>query len=267
MSIFRSVILAAILLLGISIHGVCTPVVPAGSTTPAVPTYTIGVENLQYYPFSIIENREYSGFSREVLDAFAKRQGFSFKYVPLAVNPLFSQYLVERTLDFKYPDNPKWKPELRSLLTISYSAPLVVSNDVAMVLPQNVGRNIKQIKTLGTVNGFTAWPYMKEIEDKSLSVVTNGSFEGLLRDAMQNRIDAVFINIDVANAKLRDVLRQPGALVFDPGLPYGRSDFCLSTLKYPGMVEEFNAFLLNERVFIESLRKKYKIEEFPEPLK
>jgi polar amino acid transport system substrate-binding protein len=252
MSTSRVCILAMILLFGNHINGVCAPI------------FTIGVENLQYTPFSAVENGEYIGFSREVLDAFAKKQGYTFKYIPLGVNRLFSQYLGERTLDFKYPDNPKWKPELRSSLMISYSGPLVVSNDVAMVLPENKGRNVGQIKTLGTVNGFTPWPYIKEIENKSITVVTNGSFEGLLRDAMQNRIDAVFINIDVANAKLRDVLRQPGRLVFDPGLPYGHSDFCLSTIKHPEVIEEFNAFLSGEHILVEKLREKYKIGEFPE---
>jgi polar amino acid transport system substrate-binding protein len=224
MSIYRSCICAVTLLLGNCIHGVCAPTAPI---TPTATTFTIGVENLQYYPLSTIQSGEYVGFAREVLDAFARKQGYNFKYIPLPVNRLYSLYLGEPRLDFKYPDNAKWKPELRASLTISYSTPLIVSNDVAMVLPENKGRNIGQLKSLGTVNGFTPWPYMAEIENKSLTVVTNGSFEGLLRDAMQNRIDAVFINIDVANAKLRDVLRKPGALVFDPGLPYGHSDFCL----------------------------------------
>lgn len=221
------------------------------------PTYTIGVENLQYYPLHTVRNGEYSGFARELLDAFAAKKGYAFKYVQLPINKLFPALLQENSIDFKYPDNPQWQPAQKSGIAVRYSAPVVVSEEGAMVLPEKKGIGLSRIKTLGTVLGFTPWPYKEPIDGKKISVVANGSFEGLLRDAMAGRLDAVYINVDVASAMLRDELKSPGKLVFDPTLPYARSDFSLSTVRYPAVIEEFNVFLKSERPMIEKLREKY----------
>lgn len=69
--------------------------------------FSVGVENLQYLPLHTVDSsNRYGGFAREVLDAFAAQQGYRFEYVPLPINRLYSRFLAERSLDFKYPDNP-----------------------------------------------------------------------------------------------------------------------------------------------------------------
>lgn len=227
------------------------------------PTYTIGVENLQYYPLHTVRNGKYIGFARDLLDAFASKKGYTFKYVPLPINKLFPALLQEGSVDFKYPDNPQWQPGLKQNAVVKYSMPVVVSEEGAMVLPGKKGAELAQVRTLGTVIGFTPWPYKDFIDAKQMTLVANGSFEGLLREAMMGRLDAVYINVDVANAMLRDVLKTPGKLVFDPDLPYARSDFSLSSVRYPAVIEEFNAFLHNEKPMIEELRKKYGLTDQP----
>jgi ABC-type amino acid transport substrate-binding protein len=175
------------------------------------------------------------------------------------INRISSAAVAVASVDFKYPDNPQWKPALKQGVQVAYSVPVIVSEEGAMVSPEKKGAALAQIKTMGTVFGLTAWPYKGVIAAKQVRLVANGSFEGLLRDALAGRLDAVYINVDVANAMLRDVLNSPGQLIFDPGLPYARSDFSLSSVRYPSVIAEFDAFLKNERPLVEKLRKKYQL--------
>lgn len=224
--------------------------------------YTIGVEELQYYPLHTTgRNAAFSGFARDVLDAFAKQQGYTFRYVPLPINRLYVAFLNEKSVDFKYPDNPKWKTEMRAGLKIAYSAPLVTSEEGALVLPNKKGRALHQIKSLGTVLGFTPWPYLPAIERKVLVLTVDSGLDGLLRHAMAGHIDAVYANVDVANYVLAEQLKAPGGLVFDPGLPHARSDFSMSSIRHPQVVTEFDAFLRRAQPLLRQLRGKYKIEE------
>ena len=223
-------------------------------------TFVIGVENLQYFPLhSTPATGEFAGYARDVLDAFALDQGYTFKYLPLPINRLFTVYLGDTTLDFKYPDNPNWQPGSRKGIVLTYSTPIVASEEGAMVLPQNKGRPLKRLKTLGTVLGFTPWPFMPDIQSKAIAVTTSSAFDGLLRHALAGHLDAVYVNVDVANYLLSEELKAPGGLVFDPGLPHGPSDFSLSTRSQHQVIAQFNLFLQRQRPLLQQLRAKYKI--------
>ncbi|GAB2866889.1 hypothetical protein GCM10027277_39770 [Pseudoduganella ginsengisoli] len=231
---------------------------------PGVRVFTVGVESLQYYPLHTVDrNNEYTGFAREVLDAFAHRHGYTFRYVALPINRLYSALLKDHTVDFKYPDNPKWREELRTAAPLSYSDVVVATEEGAMVLPNRRGRPLAEVKTLGTALGFTPWPYQDAIDSKAMTVTTNPSFEGLLRLAMAGHIDAVYVSVDVANHMLDEQLKAPGGLQFDPGLPHARSDFRLSTVRYPEVVQQFSQFLQQEKGWLHQLRSRYHIGSAP----
>jgi len=198
--------MGAVLLAAAALAGAIGHAQAAGKVTgkAAGNVYVIGVENIQYYPLhSTTPEGEYIGFAREVLDAFAHEQGYTFQYKPMPVNRLFATYFGDDSLDFKYPDNPKWQSERRKGGKLSYSTPIVVSQEGALVLPEHLGRPYKQVKSLGTMLGFTPWPYLPSIEDKSISLSTSGNFDSLLRLALSGHIDAVYMNVDVANYQLQ----------------------------------------------------------------
>lgn len=250
----------------------CCAAVPAGAGATAAAavaaapapgrTYTVGVENLQYFPLhSTDAGNHYTGFARDVLDAFARQHGYTFRYVPLPINRLYAAFLKEQTLDFKYPDHPKWREELRTSLRVSYSDVVVTSEEGAMVLPQNKGRPLRAIHRLGTVLGFTPWPYLPAIESKAITVTTGKRLDGLLRLALAGQLDAVYVNVDVANHLLAQQLKAPGGLQFDPGLPHARSDFRLSSLRHEEVVAQFSEFLQREQPLLQQLRRKYNLAE------
>jgi len=48
----------------------------------------VGVELQPYQPYSDVENGEYRGYARDLLDAFAAEHGYRFVYMPLPVRRL-----------------------------------------------------------------------------------------------------------------------------------------------------------------------------------
>ncbi|NRR33699.1 hypothetical protein HSX11_26320 [Oxalobacteraceae bacterium] len=232
----------------------------AEQTTESAPQqqFTIGWEQLQN---SNGYADKYERYAHEVFDLFAQRNGYAFHYVQLPINRLFSAFVIDQSLDFKYPDNPEWKKELRSKRSFSYSAPLATRLAGAMVLPQHQGRPLAAIRTLGTILGFTPVGYTEAIDKKALSVVRSNGYVSLLGHAMANHVDAAYINVETAKDVLKDRMRAPGALVFDPGLPHQYVELSLSTLRHPELITRFNLFLLEERPSLAKLRQKYHIEE------
>ncbi|MES2298421.1 MAG: hypothetical protein V4582_15355 [Pseudomonadota bacterium] len=229
-------------------------------------SYTIGVEDIEYYPLHSTRHApgkpsEYVGFAREVLDAFARAEGYNFEYRPMPINRLFDTYFGGDTLDFKYPDNPLWQAARRKGATLSYSVPIVLSQEGALVAPARRGHPLAQIKVLGTVAGFTPWPYLPTIEAKAMTLTTSASFDSLLRHAIAADIDAVYMNVDVANYQLGELLKQQGQLVFDPGLPHASSAFSLSSRRHHEVVAKFDRFLRQHGALLQQLRAKYKIAE------
>lgn len=218
--------------------------------------FTVGVEDLEYYPQYSHRGDQYLGFGRELLDAFAKSRGYRFEYKILPLNRLFREHLKGKSLDFQYPDNAYWEAQLRTGVTVYYSHPVMPFIDGVLVHPDNKGRGVGHLKMLGTMTGFTPWNYLDAIKKQEVTVFENDSFISLLKQAMLKRVDGAYINIEVARYQLREVLHQPDALVFDPDLPHTKDFYYLSSTRHPQVIREFNEFLAREQNLYEQIRKK-----------
>ena len=130
-----------------------------------------------------------------------------------------------------------------------------------MVLPENKGRGIDQIKIIGTVMGFSPWEYMQMADSGKITLVENASFSGLLQQVIAKRIDGAYINVAVADYHLKKELGKPGALVFDESLPYGKNNYHLSTMAHKDIIAAFNQFLKENEPLIHALKVKYGIEK------
>ena len=66
--------------------------------------YTIGVEGVDNLPIAKGEGSNYTGYARELLDAFAAKYGHKCNYSPMPVARLMDEFVVKKSLDFKgYP--------------------------------------------------------------------------------------------------------------------------------------------------------------------
>ncbi len=232
---------------------------PAAGIQARTGSLVVGVESQDYRPYYWTEKGEFRGPVREILDAFAARAGIGFVYEPLPVNRLYEKYL-DGELDFKFPDHPLWKQHIKKGRDISYSLPLLRFVDGVMVRPQRKGKGLTGLKVLGTVLGFTPRAYLEQIKQGRIKLSENASLVGLLEQAVMGRIDGAYVNPVVAGYLLKHTLKEPGALVFDAGLPYVKGSYLVSSFKHPGLISNLNRFVQKERELLGGIRLRYGLE-------
>ncbi|HEV7368277.1 transporter substrate-binding domain-containing protein [Arenibaculum sp.] len=229
----------------------------AASAVHAQTRYVVGVENIAYMPYYAYEDGRYGGFVRAVLDAFAADRGYAFEYRPLPIQRLYARFL-DGTVDFKFPDAPEWRQELRAGHEIAYSAPVADYVD-GTIVPAGKPAAKDEIRTLGTVAGFTPWAWADDLGSGGAVLSENGSFEALLAQVLNGRVDAAYANVAVVRHQL-DRLGRPGALVFAPDLPHVRGAYHLSTTKHPDVIAEFDAWLAANAGRVAEIRRRFGID-------
>ena len=220
--------------------------------------FVVGVENIDHYPHYTLQNGEWSGFGRDVLDAFAKDRGYSFTYRPYPVKRLMLKSWQEE-VDLMFPDNPLWFPEKKKAVAITYSVNFVEVVEGTLVPPERVGDGINAITILGTITGFTAASYTPYIEKGQVKIDHARDSRYVLLKVLDGRTDAAFMAVDSAKYVLDGVLNTPGSLVFDPSLPYDNYANYVSSVKRPHLIKEFDQFVEQHAAFIAELKQKYKM--------
>ncbi len=223
-------------------------------------TYVVGVEGIDYKPNGWVENGEYVGYGRAVLDAWAKDRHHTLRYRPMPVQRLFSE-LLQGVIDFKYPDSPHWQQAMKEGKPVTYSEPVAAFVDGVMVLPENKGKGAANLHSLGILHGFTAWDYLDVQKAGKISINENPVLAALLQQDLNKRVDGIYISIAVAQYQLDKVLKQPDALVFDPGLPHSKGAYTLSSLKHPEAIADFNAWMAQNPTVVARLKEEYGIEK------
>lgn len=232
-------------------------------------SYVVGVESLAYYPFYVDEKGSYQGFARELFDSFAKSQSIELTYQPMAVPDLFAS-LINESIDLKFPDNQYWKSNLKKGHDIFYSVEIIPYVDGALVLFENKEKGMDFLKRLGTIKGFTPFPYLKLIQDKKIEIIEYDELDHLITALFKKKVDAGYFNILMAehflfNVSMENLMKvntsRPN-IVFDPSLPYSQSNYKLSSKNHPELIQAFNEFYKSNQDHIKLLKRKYKIGEF-----
>ncbi|MBF0206072.1 MAG: transporter substrate-binding domain-containing protein [Oligoflexia bacterium] len=224
--------------------------------------FKIGVQDFEeYMPESLYKDGEYFGFARDLLDMFAHEYGYNFTYIAAPIRRLNHNFY-KGDVDFQYPDNEYWASNSKGGKNIKYSDPVVKYIDGIMVLKENLGKGIKDIKLLGIVMGYTPFLYLDAIKAGTIKLSENSLYESLLKQIILKRIDGAYSNISVSKYYLKKYFKNStDELVFNDSLPYTKSTRHLSTIKYPKIIDEFNSFLIKKKNDIDRLKRKYKIEE------
>lgn len=224
-------------------------------------TYSIGVENIRYLPYYGLKNGRWVGFSRELFDRFGRHQNIQFTYKPHRVKNLYKEFVVKRSLDFKFPDNPYWNSDLKSQGKIHYSEPAILFTDGVMTLNKNIENKPIKVKRLGVVYGFTVPGKIESMEKEGkLVVVREDSIQHLVETVLNRKIDGVYLNTDVGKRLSREIGGSGSTLTFNNKLPFLFGTYQLSSIKHPKTIEAFNQFQNKNRTWIQRLKKKYKIQ-------
>lgn len=221
-------------------------------------TYTIGVEDVSSDPYFSFAGNEYRGFSRELLDMFAKKNNIRFIYKGRPIKRLTHEFINQKW-DFKYPDNPVWAKHLKKRRNVLYSDPIIKVIDGVMLLPQKRKLGIKNLKTLGALRGYTPWPYLEMVRSGQIKLHESSTIETLIEMVERNRLDGFYLNIGIALHTLKLNGKQ-GQLVYDSSLPNHHSSFYLSSISHGKILKKFNQFLKSQKLGIEALKSKFSVD-------
>ncbi len=225
-------------------------------------TYTVGVEDIEdFLPYSQYKNGEFSGLGKEILDLFARKKGYTFVYKAYPVKRLGFLFTTG-ALDFQYPDNPYWIAQEKEGLNIKY-APILPFADGVVVLPKNQGKGIDHLKKLAMPIGFTPFKYLGLIGEGKIKVFEAYRYTELYNYVQRERVDGAYVNTQVARyhfSQYKDARDLP--IVFDRSLPYSSGFHCISSIKYPQIIGEIEAFIKDEsnKTVIEELKRRHKFE-------
>lgn len=220
--------------------------------------YVIGVENIEYFPIYAKRDGKYSGYARSLFDEFAARSGHTFIYKPLPIKRLFKGF-IDGDIDFKFPDSPYWKQDLKKGKDVKYSDSVIEYVDGVLVAPENVGKGKANLKSLGVLRGFTPWDYLGDIKNKQIALKEVNSLESLIKMTKVGRLDGVYFNVIVANYFQEKTLFDKGGVIFDSSLPHTRSHYYLSSIQYPEIIKEFNEFLASNQGLVAAMKAKYEV--------
>jgi ABC-type amino acid transport substrate-binding protein len=232
----------------------CVCAVHAGAQ-PA--SYTVGVQDYEnYLPYSEYKQGEYRGLSRDVLDAFAKAQGYAFVYQVLPLKRRDAMF-VRGELDFAFPDNPNWVTVLKQGRHISY-APVLEFTDGVLVRQSDKGKPLARIKTLGIPLGFTPYPYQQMVNSGAMRLEESARYDKLYEKLARGHVDAAYMNTRVAEHYWRDVARDARApAVYDPDLPHASDFHYLASFKHPEVIARFRDFMKNNKALVDELKRRY----------
>lgn len=232
-------------------------IVLAANSTWAKTTYIVGVEETNHFPLYDNDEGEYIGFSRELLDKFAKHANINFEYRAYPVERLFKLYLDTEQLDFKFPDSPAWRPTLKLSKTIFYSKP-VIDYQLGIFVHQKLqDRRIDALNTVGIIRGFTPHPIKKYIKAGQIELIYSNTLTALLKMVHAQRVDAALVNVQVARYHLDNKLKLDPPLVFKNKMPSVSGQYHLSSRRHAKVLDMFDQYLEEQEAYIESLKQKY----------
>lgn len=215
--------------------------------------FVVGVEELDYLPFYTNSGGNYSGAAKEIMDAFAKKKGHTFSYKAMPINRLL-QSVLSGEVDFKFPDNDFWAKDAKGSAKIVYSTAVFNTKEGAMVLPKR--KDATEIKSLGTILGFTAFPFLDLIKSKKIELSENPDIDNLVKQGLAERVEGLYLNVDVANYRLKEMGKE-GALVLAEKLPMDKTEFKMSSVKNPKIIAEFSEFLKSDAAAVAEIKAKF----------
>ena len=224
--------------------------------------YIIGVEDVSYYPFYDFSAKQSNqkSFSKELLSTFFQQHGYKFKFVPLPVKR-FDKWFAEENIDFKFPDNVRWRSAESRRLNTLYSTPILYLTTGSFVLKKNKHVPEQAIKRLGTLYGFYPTLWVERVRNNSIEIVESKSTFSLVKHLLHGNLDAINIEKNVIDHVLKGMGREKDEIVLNLQAKHERYAFHFSTILHPEILQEFNEFLNTHSKQIAELKRKYGIIE------
>ncbi|WP_147302304.1 hypothetical protein [Thalassotalea euphylliae] len=223
--------------------------------------YLVGVEDVSYYPLFDFngKNNHQPSFARDLLTTFFDSHHITFKFVALPVKR-FDKWYLEHNIDFKFPDNFRWRNDQSNSLGITFSAPVITLSAGTYVNKQSATASRRDIKSLATIRGFHPSLWLQEIKKQRLSVIEESTPLAVVRHVLAGNATATNIDANVINNALQKLNRQ-GDIVLAEGIFHQQYAYHFSTIQHPEIIHKFDQFLRDNTELVAKLKDKYKIVE------
>jgi ABC-type amino acid transport substrate-binding protein len=217
---------------------------------------TLGVETTDYSPYYYLNaDQKYQGAARDIFDLFSKSHNLPISYNPMPVPRLFKEF-VKGSIDLKFPDNPLWSASLQSKVKVFYSNSIFNIKESLLVLKKNSDIAKKDIKTVGTILGFSTPGIAKPVANKEFETVKTKKIEQLIHMLASERVQAMYFNESVALAVAKRLHPNKQLVEHSSYQPFQYA-YHLSSIKHPELINTFNAFLISHAEQVADICNRY----------
>jgi polar amino acid transport system substrate-binding protein len=217
---------------------------------------TLGVETTDYSPYYYLNaDQKYQGAARDIFDLFSKSHNLPISYSPMPVPRLFNEF-VKGSIDLKFPDNPLWSASLHSKVKVFYSNSIFNIKESLLVLKKNSDIAKKDIKTVGTILGFSTPGIAKPVANKEFETVKTKEVEQLMHMLASERVQAMYFNESVALAVAKRLYPDTQLVEHSLYQPFQYA-YHLSSIKHPELINTFNAFLISHAEQVADICNRY----------
>jgi len=223
--------------------------------------FIIGVEEVSYYPLYDFSANDTSrpSFSKDLLTAFFEEYNYSYRFVALPIKR-FNQWYVEKGIDFKFPDNVRWRNDKQNKLNITFSQSVIKLMAGSYVLKSNKNYQRADVKKLGTIFGFVPTMWFDKLDSKELRLIEENTPFAVIKHLLHGNVDATNIDSNVIRHNLKR-LNKPEAIVLNTNIKHEVYSYHLSSIQHPEIIKQFNGFLQNNAELVQQLKEKYDIVE------
>ena len=219
--------------------------------------FIVGVEAVRYYPLFDFDTNDTSkaSFTKAVLTDFFESHNYQYKLLPLPIKR-FDRWYVEEGIDFKFPDNVRWRNNIK--LDITFSDPVVEVTAGAWVLEKNKDITREQVSSLATILGFYPTLWVDEINSGQTKLLEESTALGVVKHLLYGNAQATNIDENVIRHHLSE-LGERQNIVLNKQIHSERFYYHLSTIKYPEVIEEFNQYLKDNADRLQNLKEQFNI--------
>ena len=221
----------------------------------------VGVEDIDYYPLFDFSSNDTNrpSFARDLLSSFFEHHNIAYKFVPLPVKR-FDKWYIEQNIDFKFPDNFRWREDHSNKLNITFSEPIIKLTAGTFVLEKNSQLTRNKIKRLGTILGFYPTLWLPEVKSGKVTLMEEPSPLAVVRHLVYGNSDAINLDPNVIRHNLNK-LKLSDKVVLAGNIYHQEYYYHFSSIKYPEVILLFNQYLQDNKALVDSLKQKYNIVE------
>ncbi len=217
--------------------------------------YRVGVEDVSYYPVQNFRDDNNKGVLASILRLFEETEGINLEFIPLPVHR-FASWYDDGAIDLRIPDHPSWSSQDQPELI--YSAPVLRLCESTIVLDKNADKSASELKSIGTLHGFTpSHRWRDRIAQDDIVLITDSSPKMLTRMLMNEMVDGLDLDYSAIQHQVEELGYDQGSIKISNAIPQRQLSYRMSTILHEDIIQRFNDFLIQYREEIIEIKRKH----------